>query len=163
PALSARARAACPAVLRGGAGAGALIGIVSWSGRSAGPARLLAPDGRVVECDAAALARWAAAPAGAEARAGLDTVGGRAGLARPRAATVTDALKVAALGGERVAEGTRLRRARPSFLGALAAAGAGRRLGAAVAGYVAQLALIAGLWWIVGARALSAGGGSGVA
>ena len=39
--------------------------------------------------------------------------------------------------------------------------GSARRMAAAVAGYLAQLALVAGLWWTVGARAVAAGAPGG--
>jgi ATP-binding cassette subfamily B protein len=87
----------------------------------------------------------------------------RAGIAAARAPAVTDALLISALGGERIAEGARFHRARPSLRAALRGAGVGRLVGAAFAGYFAQLGLVAGLWWLVGARAIAAQGGAGIA
>jgi ATP-binding cassette subfamily B protein len=152
PRLAPGARAEVPSVLRVGAGAGALLGVVAYAGEGV---RLLAPDGAVVRCDVAALSTLLRGPAEAAARAGLDETVRRAGLRGARADAVRDALLVVALGTERVAEGTRLHRARPSMAAALRAAGIGRRIAAAVGGYVAQLALLVTLWWMVGARALA--------
>ncbi len=160
PVLGARARAAAPALLRVGAGAGALIGLVGFDGAEA---RLVHPDGSIARCDAAALSRMLRAPVEAEARPGLEAVVARARIAAARAPRVADALCIAALGGERVAEGARLTRARPSLRAALGAAGVGRLVAAAFAGYFAQLGLLAGLWWLVGARAVAGGGGAGLA
>ena len=152
--LSARARAEAPAVLRVGAGAGALLGVVSYAGARA---QLLSPEGGIVSCDVSTLAALLRAPAEAPVRANLEDTARRAGFEGARAATVRDALLLAALGAERVAEGTRLRPASPNLPAALRAAGIGRRLAAATAAYVAQLALLVALWWMVGARALAAG------
>ena len=57
PALSARARAAAPAVVRVGAGAGALLGVIAHVD---GGVRVVGRDGRPAVCDAAALAACAA-------------------------------------------------------------------------------------------------------
>jgi ATP-binding cassette subfamily B protein len=160
PALSARARASAPAVVRVGAGAGALLGVVE---HGPGGARVIGPGGDTVVCDAAALAAYLRAPAEAEARAGIDATVARAGIEAGRAPAVAAALLRAALGAERVAEGERLRPASASMGAALREAGVGRRLALAVAGYLAQLALVSGLWWTVGGRAVAAdaaGGGS---
>jgi ATP-binding cassette subfamily B protein len=160
PTLGARARAAAPAVLRIGAGAGGLVGVVGYAGTVV---RLVGVDGRVVRCDAAALGRCLRAPAEATARAELEAVVAQAGIGPGRAGAVADALCVAALGGTRVAEGSRLRRARPSLPAALRAAGVGWRAAAALAGYLGQLALFGTLWWLVGARAVGATSPAGVA
>jgi ATP-binding cassette subfamily B protein len=156
PTFSARARALAPALLRAGPGAGTFLGLVAFAGRRV---RLLAPDGAVVACDAGAFAAWLRAPAEAETRAGLEATVAEAGLGGPRAATVTEALCLATLGGARLAEGQRLRPALPSLRAAFAAAGVARRLALAIAGYLAQLALLAGLWRAVGARAVATDGG----
>ncbi len=158
PALSARACAAAPAVVRVGAGAGALLGIVAHVD---GGVRVVGPDGSPVVCDAAALAACLRAPAEAEARAGIEATVARAGVEAARRPTVADALLRASLGAERVAEGERLRPARPSMWAALRAAGIRGRMAAAIAGYLAQLALVAGLWWTVGARAVAAADAAG--
>src|SRR5262245_5286922 len=63
PALSAQARAAAPAVVRVGAGAGALLGIVAHAD---GGTRVVGRDGGPVLCDAEALAAYLRAPAEAE-------------------------------------------------------------------------------------------------
>jgi ATP-binding cassette, subfamily B, bacterial len=152
--LSARARAEAPAVLRVGAGAGALLGVVSYAGARA---HLLSPEGGIVSCDVSTLSALLRAPAEAAVRANLEDTARRAGFEGARAATVRDALLLAALGAQRVAEGSRLRPASPNLSAALRAAGIGRRLAAATAAYVAQLALLVALWWMVGARALAAG------
>jgi ATP-binding cassette subfamily B protein len=152
PTLGSRARSEVPAVVR--VGAGALVGVVAYAGPRV---RLLAPDGAVVSCEIAALSALLRAPAEAGVRAGVEATVSRAGFEGARAASVCDALLVAALGVERVAEGTRLHRASPSITAALRAAGIGRRVAAALAGYLAQLAFLVALWWLVGARALSAG------
>ena len=75
---------------------------------------------------------------------------------------MADALLVANLGGERVADGARLRPAVPSIRAALWAAGLGRRASVAVIGYLAQLALFSALWWMVGAARAVADAGQGV-
>jgi ATP-binding cassette subfamily B protein len=152
--LSARARAETPAVLRVGAGAGALVGVVSHAGART---LLLSPEGGIVSCDVSKLSALLREPAEAPVRANLEDTARRAGFEGARAATVRDALLLAALGAERVAEGTRLRPASPNFPAALRAAGIGRRLAAATAAYVAQLALLVALWWMVGARAMASG------
>jgi ATP-binding cassette, subfamily B, bacterial len=154
PTLAPGARAEAPAVLRVGAGAGALLGVLGYAGARV---RLLAPDGAIVACDVAALSASMRGPAEASVRAGVEETVRRAGFEGARGDGVREALLVAALGAERVAEGTRLRRASPSIGAALRAAGVGRRVAAAAAGYVAQLALLVALWWMVGARAVAAG------
>ena len=161
PALSARALASAPAVVRVGAGAGGLVGIVGLHGAGA-DLRVVARDGEIATCDGAALAAYLRAPAEGEARAGIEATVARAGLDAARRPAVSDALLRASLAADRVAEGERLRPAQPSMWSALRAAGTGRRAAVAVAGYLAQLALVAGLWWTVGARAVAAdhGGGS---
>ena len=153
PALGAQARAAIPAVVRVGAGAGALLGIVGHDG---GGTRVIARDGRPAVCDASALAAYLRAPAEAEARAGIDATVARAGIEAARRPAVVDALLRASLRAERVAEGERLRPARPSMWSALRDAGVRGRVATAIAGYLAQLALVAGLWGLVGAAAVAA-------
>jgi len=152
PAPSRRARALVPAVLRVGAGAGTLIGVLGFAG---GEVRLLAPDGRTVGCPASELVTWLRSVLEADRRPALDAAVARAGIETARAAAVGDALCVAALGRERIAEGVQLRPAQSSLGAALAAGGAPRRLALAVAAYLAQLVLFAGLWWMVGTRALA--------
>ena len=148
PTLSPRARAASPALLRAGTGNGVLIGVAGIRGEEA---ELVARDGSLAACPLSELAAFIRAPAEVDARAGLEAIVERAGLGPP----VLQALSVAALGGERVAEATRLVPARPSMLSALTAAGVGRRAAVAFAGYLAQLALFAGLWYLVGSRAIT--------
>ena len=155
PQLGARARAAAPAVLRVGAGAGALLAIVDFAGGGGQP-RVLAPSGDLVQCDAGELSAYLRAPFEAAARAGMAQTVAAAGIDGARRPAVTDALLRAALGTERAAEGTRLQPARRSILAALRAAGLTRRVALAVGGYLAQLALIAVLWGVVGARAVAA-------
>ena len=106
PALSARACAAAPAVMRVGAGAGALLGIIAHDD---GGVRVVGRDGDPAVCDAAALAAYLRAPAEAEARAGIEATVARAGVEAARRPAVADALLRASLGAERVAEGERLR------------------------------------------------------
>jgi ATP-binding cassette subfamily B protein len=154
PALSPRARAEAPAVLRVGAGAGALVGIVGHTGSRV---RLLAADGTVVVREASALAGLVRAPAETAAGPSLAAAVARAGFSGARAESVRVGLLRAALGGERVAEGTRLRPARPSIGAALRGAGVARLAAVALAGTVAQLALLVALWAAVGTRALGAG------
>ena len=154
PALSPRARAEAPAVLRVGSGTGALLGIVGYT---AGEVRLLVPGGAVVIRAAAALAALLRAPAEASWQSGVEVVVARAGFIGERGGAVRSALLLAALGGARVAEGARLRPARASVGAALRAAGVGRRLVAALGGYVGQLALLVALWATIGARAVAAG------
>lgn len=153
PAFTPRARADAPALLRVGSGAGALLGIV---GHAAGEVRLLAPSGAIVVRPSAALSALLRAPAEASSQAGVAAAVARAGIAGERGSAVGSALLVAALAGERVAEGARLRPARASIGAALRAAGVGRRLVVALGGYVGQLALLVALWGTVGARAVAA-------
>jgi ATP-binding cassette subfamily B protein len=149
PGFSPHARAAWPAVLRAGTGAGVLLGIAGVRGDHA---ELIAPDGSTRACPIAELAAFIRAPAETEARQSLEAAATRAGMGP----AVAEALCVAALGAERVAEGTRLVPARPSMRAALAGGGVTRRAAIAIASYLAQLALFAGLWYLVGARAVSA-------
>jgi len=154
PALTPRARAEAPAVLRVGSGTGALLGIVS---HAANEVRLLAPGGATVVRQSAALSALLRAPAETSWQSGVEAAVARAGFIGERGGAVRSALLVAALGGERVAEGARLRPALGSIGAALRAAGVGRRLAAALGGYVGQLALFVALWGTVGARAVAAG------
>ena len=162
PALTPRARAEAPAVLRVGSGAGTLLGIVGYVGADV---RLLAPGGTVVIRAGAALSALLRAPVEASSPTGVEAAVAQAGFAGARGESVRAALLAAALGGERVAEGARLRPAQRSIGTALRAAGVGRRLGGALLGYVGQLALLVALWGTIGTRAVSAsslgGGGWG--
>ena len=158
PAPSARALAWAPAVVRVGGGAGALLGVVGADGAGI---RVIGADGQVVVCDTAALGATLRAPVEAEARAGIEATVERAGIEGPRRAAVADALLRASLGGVRVAEGERLRPARPSMWSALRDGGVTGRAAASVVGYLAQLTLVAGLWWVVGARAVATDAGGG--
>lgn len=162
PVLTARARAEAPAVLRVGSGAGLLLGIVGYAGADV---RLLAPGGTIVIRAAAALSALLRAPIEAASPPGVEAAVAQAGFVGARGESVRAALLAAALGGERVAEGARLRRAERSIGTALRAAGVGRRLGAALVGYVGQLALLVALWGTIGTRAVAAsslgGGGWG--
>jgi ATP-binding cassette, subfamily B, bacterial len=153
PALTSRARAEAPAVLRVGSGAGVLLGIIGYGGQHV---RLLAPDGAVVIRTSAALSALLRAPIESWSPTGVEAAVGRAGFTGARGESVRAALLAAALGGERVAEGARLRPAQRSIGTALRAAGVGRRLGAALAGYLGQLALLVALWATIGARAVAA-------
>jgi ATP-binding cassette subfamily B protein len=159
PTLSPRARAETPAILRVGAGAGLLLGIAGYRGTRA---RLVVPGGATVEREAAALSALLCALAEGERRAAVEATVVQAGFGEARRDSVRSGLLAAALAGERVAEGTRLGPAQPSIGAALRAAGVGRRLAAALAGYLGQLALLVALWGTVGARAVAAvdlGGG----
>ena len=155
PALTARARAEAPAVLRVGGGAGTLLGIVGYVGDDV---RLLAPGGPVVTRASAALSALLRAPVEASSPTGVEAAVAQAGFAETRGESVRAALLAAALGGERVAEGARLRPAQRSIGAALRAAGVGRRLGATLVGYVGQLALLVALWGTIGTRAVAASG-----
>jgi ATP-binding cassette, subfamily B, bacterial len=154
PALSPRARAEAPAVLRVGSGAGALLGIVGHVGNRV---RLLATDGTIAEHEGSALAALVRAPVETAAQASVAAAVARAGFSGARAESVQAALLAAAFAGERVAEGARLRPARPSIGAALRQAGVARLAAAALGGTAAQLALLVALWWAVGARALASG------
>ena len=158
PAPSARALGWAPAVVRVGGGAGALLGVVGADGAGI---RVIGADGQVVVCDTAALGATLRAPVEAEARAGIEATVERAGIEGPRQAAVADALLRASLGAVRVAEGERLRPARPSMWSALRDGGVTGRAAASVVGYLAQLTLVAGLWWVVGARAVATDAGGG--
>ena len=156
PAPSARALARAPAVVRVGGGAGALLGVVGAAGAGV---RVVGGDGQVVVCDAAALGAYLRAPVEVEARAGIEATVERAGIDGSRRAAVTDALLRASLGAVRVAEGERLRPVRPSMWSALRDAGVTGRAASSIVGYLVQLALVAGLCWVVGARAVAADAG----
>jgi len=160
PQLGGGPRGDTPAVVRVGAGAGSLLGIVAFAD---GGVRVLGRDGAPVWCDAEALGAFLRAPAETEARPAVDATVARAGVAAERRAAVADALLRASLGGIRIAEGERLRPARPSIWSALRGAGIRARVAAAVAGYVVQLALVAALWGTIGARAVAADGTAGSA
>lgn len=153
PELGDRARLPVPSVVRVGGGAGLLLAVLGYEGRRV---RLLDRGGAVVERDAGALAAWLRAPSEARVRAPVEAAVARAGLSGPNARRVEAALLKAAAGADRIAEGTRLVRARPSFAAAWRAAGGARLALGALAGYVAQLALLVGLWGVVGAGALGA-------
>src|SRR5690348_12732548 len=94
PALSPRARAEAPAVLRVGGGAGALMGIVGHAG---GRVRLLAADGTVVSREASSLASLLRAPAEAVAGPSVAAAVARAGFSGARAESVQVGLLRAAL------------------------------------------------------------------
>src|SRR5690349_19710324 len=93
--LGQRARGAAPAVVRVGAGAGALLGVVAFVD---GGARVVGRDGALVTCDGAALGAHLRAPFEAEARAGIEATVARAGVAAARTPAVVDALLRASLG-----------------------------------------------------------------
>ena len=158
PAPSARALAWAPAVVRVGGGAGALLGVVGADGAGI---RVIGADGQVVVCDTAALGATLRAPVEADVRAGIEATVERAGIEGPRQAAVADALLRASLGAVRVAEGERLRPARPSMWSALRDGGVTVRAASSVVGYLVQLTLVAGLWWVVGARAVATDAGGG--
>jgi len=144
--------------VRVGGGAGALLGVVGADGAGI---RVIGADGQVVVCDTAALGATLRAPVEADVRAGIEATVERAGIEGPRRAAVADALLRASLGAVRVAEGERLRPARPSMWSALRDGGVTGRAAASVVGYLAQLTLVAGLWWVVGARAVATDAGGG--
>jgi len=158
PELGHRARVPAPSVVRGGSGAGVLLAVVGYDGARV---RLLNRDGAVVARDAGALAAWLRAPTEARVQSAVGAAVARAGLTGVRAGRVQAALLKAAAGADRIAEGTRLIRARPSFAAAWRAAGGARLAVAALAGYVAQLALLVGLWSVVGGAAMDARRGAG--
>ena len=151
-------RLPAPSVVRAGGGAGVLLAVLGYSGPRV---RLLARDGTIVERDAGALAAWLRAPTEARVRPAVAAAMAGAGLSGARAARVEAALLKAAAGADRIAEGTRLVRARSSFGAAWRAAGGTRLALAALAGYVAQLALLVGLWSVVGGGAIGGRSASG--
>ena len=85
PALTARARAEAPAVLRVGSGAGVLLGIVGYAGADV---RLLAPGGAVVIRAGAALSALLRAPIEASSPTGVETAVAQAGFAGARGESV---------------------------------------------------------------------------
>ena len=115
--------------------------------------RVLAPDGTTASLPAETVARVLRAPSAARASTGLDGVLGRAGLAAGRAASVREALVGAALGGEPIVEGWRVRSRAGSLAAALREAGIARRLALTSLAYGVELALLVVAWWMVGARA----------
>lgn len=156
--LGAVARGQAPALLRAGQGGGGLLAIAAVRGDQV---VLLRPEGGThgqVVCEAEAVAAFLRAPAEVEVRAASEATVARAGFGGRRAGPVVEALLAATLGAERVAEGTRLRRSAPSLRAALRAAGVLKHMAVAVAGYVAQLALLAALWALVGREATARAG-----
>ncbi len=152
-----RVRLEAPAVLRvGGAGGveGPLFGVVACGRHRV---RLLAPDGAVHRVAAGAFFGWLTRPVEAAVATGIEATIRRAGLSGRGGATVRDALLAEAIGDVRVAEGARLTRGRPTIWGALRGAGAAPRLGAALVGHGAEVALLVLLWWMVGRHAVVAG------
>jgi hypothetical protein len=148
--VRARSRPPCSGPGRGRARSSA------WSRSRGGAAPR--PDGAPAR-DAGGSPAWLRAPAEAEdpGRAGGD---GRRGRPRrtPRRHHHRGALPGDA-GWRSARRGTAAAPALPSLRAAFAAAGVVRRLALAIAGFRAQLALLAGLWWAVGARAVATGGG----
>ncbi len=132
--------------------------------REGATARVLAPDGGTARVPAEAIARLLRASAEARVSAGVDGVLARAGLALARAPAIRDALVSAALAGEPVVEGWRVRARAGSLASVLREAGVARRLVLTALAYGAQLALLVLAWWMVGARAAAGRAGpSGVA
>ncbi len=103
----------------------------SWgsSAYAGADVRVLAPGGAVVTRPSAALSALLRAPTEASSPTGVEAAVAQAGFAGTRGESVRAALLAAALGGERVVEGARLRPAQRSIGAALRAAGVGRRLG----------------------------------
>ena len=165
---SRRAREVAPAFFHvedggagdGGAGdggaPGGLLAVLAWSSSEV---RVLAPDGAVARLPVAAVTALLRASADARVAAGLDRVVASAGLSGARAVSVRGALVGAALAGEPVVEGWRVRAASGSFAASLRAAGLARRLALTALAYGAELSLLVVAWWMVGARAT--GGRSG--
>ncbi len=145
-------------MLRAGSGAGLLLAIVGYAGARV---RLLLPNGTVVQRDAAGLAAWLRAPSEARVRDEIAAAVARAALAPARAASVSAALLTAAVGADRLAEGTRLAPARPSMAAALRGAGVIHLAGGALAGYVVQLGLLVALWSVAGAQAVGGDAAAG--
>ena len=159
-AASRRARDSAPAFfhVEDGAGApGGLLAVLAWSSAEV---RALAPDGAVARLPVAAVAALLRAGADARVAPGLDRVVASAGLSGARAASVRGALVGAALAGEAVAEGWRVRAASGSFASSLRAAGFARRLALTALAYGAELSLLVVAWWLVGARATRGGAGA---
>jgi ATP-binding cassette subfamily B protein len=117
--------------------------------------RVLGPDGSTSRVPVETAARLLRSPAEARVAAGVDGVVARAGLASARVGAVRDALVGAALAGETVVEGWRVRARAASFASALRDAGLPRRLVLTSLAYGAQLTLLVIVWWMVGARAAS--------
>ncbi len=161
-AASRRARDSAPAFfhLEEGAGTpGGLLAVLAWSSAEV---RVLAPDGAVARLPVAAVSALLRASADARVAPGLDRVVASAGLSGARAASVRGALVGAALAGEPVVEGWRVRAASGSFAASLRAAGLARRLALAALAYGAELSLLVVAWWMVGARATRGGSGAAV-
>jgi ATP-binding cassette subfamily B protein len=160
-AASRRARDVAPAFLQvedGGDGApGGLLAVLAWSSAEV---RVLAPDGAVAHVPVAAVVALLRARADARVAPGLDRVVASAGLSGARATSVRGALVGAALAGEPVVEGWRVRAASGSFAASLRAAGLARRLALTALAYGAELSLLVVAWWMVGARATRGGSGT---
>jgi ATP-binding cassette subfamily B protein len=157
-ASSRRARDGAPAffyVEDGADGArGGLLAVLAWSSAEV---RVLAPDGAVARLPVASVAALLRASADARVASGLDRVVASAGLSGARAASVRGALVGAALAGEAVVEGWRVRSVSGSFAESLRAAGLPRRLALAAVAYGAELSLLVVAWWLVTARATRGG------
>ena len=137
---------------------GGLLAVLAWE---AGGARVLAPDGGQVTLSVARLARLLTGAAEARVSRGIDGVVARAAVDPARASGVRAALVGAALAGEAVVDGWRVRSAAGSLAAALRAAGLARRLTLAASAYAAELVLLVTAWWMVGTRATSGRGPAG--
>jgi ATP-binding cassette subfamily B protein len=142
----------------GGPEGGGLVAVVA---RVPEGLRVLAPDGQTTILPVEQLARLLRAGAEAPVLAGVERVLARAQLPAARVPQLRGALVGAALAGEPVAEGWRVRAATGSIVAALREAGVPRRLASTGLAYAVQLALLVVAWWMVGAPA--AGGRGGLA
>ncbi len=115
-----------------------------------------APDGQTHTVSDDAVGTFLVAASAAPVAPGVARVLARAALPAARAESVRAALVGAALSGERVAEGFRVRAASGTFAAALRRSGLLGRLAFTSLAYGAQLALLVVVWWMVGARAAGA-------
>jgi ATP-binding cassette, subfamily B, bacterial len=115
-----------------------------------------APDGQTHTVPEDAVGRFLVAASAAPVAPGVARVLARAALPATRTEAVRVALVGAALSGERVAEGFRVRAASGTFAAALRRSGLLGRLAFTSLAYGAQLALLVVVWWMVGARAAGA-------
>jgi len=135
-------------------------GLLAVVGLTAREASVLAPDGGTRALPVASIAALLRAHAEAPVVEGVERVLARAGLPAARVDVVRGALVGAALRGEPVVQGWRVRAAAGSFSAVLRAAGLRGRLAATALAYAAQLALFVGAWALVGTRATAGDAGA---
>jgi ATP-binding cassette subfamily B protein len=149
-----------PSLVRVEAAGSAPAGFLAIVAHASGGVSVVAPDGARRALPEADVARALAAATRAPVEPGVERVVARMAPPPARAEAVRDALLGAALAGDRVAEGFRVRASSGSFAEALRRSGLAGRLAVAALAYAAQLGLLVVAWRLVGARAAATGGAS---